>query len=141
MRSIGSIFLIIICICCNKTHINYEKINSSELIHYKYDSVGHILDTLPVYIKQIKKYSIDSVDSSRVLLPNANYAIKYASYIFDTTYGRSKMKSERPFKIRFIDNKFWHITGTMPKYYSKGGSAEILISKYNGEILFLSHGK
>jgi len=30
-------------------------------------------------------------------------------------YGKSKMDSEKPFNIDLIDDKFWYITGTLPK--------------------------
>jgi hypothetical protein len=141
MRIINIISIILILICCNSRQLEYNKINSNENISYKYDSRGNILDTLPSYIRLIKKYSVDNFDTTKILLSDPRSALNFARRVLDSTYGIKRMISEKPFNITLIDNKFWYISGTMPKHYIIGGAAEILISKYNGEILFLSHGK
>jgi hypothetical protein len=143
MRQLLFIFSVIIFWSCNsRGHENYNKINSRYIkTSFLVDSKGAILDTFPSWLKIIKNYSITNIDTSKIFLPDSKIALDFARLIIDPIYGKSQMDSEKPFNIDLIDNKFWFITGTFPKEHTKGGVVEILISKYDCRILYLTHGK
>ena len=135
--------MVFIFLSCNSTgQTGYNKISSKDIkTDYVVDTKGAILDTFPSWLKLVKSYSFGDVDTSRTFLPDSKIALEFARLVLNPIYGKSMMDSEKPFNVELIDNKFWFISGTFPKGQSKGGVAEILISKYDCKILYLSHGK
>ncbi len=135
--------MVFIFLSCNSTgQQGYKKISSKDIkTNHVVDTKGAILDTFPSWLKLVENYSIGDVDTSRTFLPDSKIALEFARLVLNPIYGKSKMDSEKPFNVELIDNKFWFISGTSPKGQSKGGVAEILISKYDCKILYLSHGK
>jgi len=73
------------------------------------------------------------------LVPDAVTAIRMAEIILMPIYGEEKIKSERPFKATLKD-EIWTVEGTLPEGLL-GGVAVIEISKEDGHILRVSHGK
>ena len=60
-------------------------------------------------------------------------------------YGKENIEKERPFKA-VLTNEIWHVEGSLSKSHFdngivKGGVAMIEISKKDGRILWVSHGK
>lgn len=135
--------MVFIFLSCNSTgQPGYNKISSNDIkTDYVVNTKGAILDTFPSWLKLVKSYSLGDVDTSRTFLPDSKIALEFARLVLNPIYGKSKMGSEKPFNVELIDNKFWFIRGTFPKGQSKGRVAEILISKYDCKILYLSHGK
>jgi hypothetical protein len=134
--------------CNNDRQYKFHRINSCDIkVSYISDTSGQIIDTLPMWLKKIKHFSFNNIDTSHVLLSDSKTALDFARKRLDSIYGIEEMNSEEPFNIDLIDNKFWYITGTLDNNHLQcggtvyGGVAEIMISKYNGEILFLIHGK
>jgi hypothetical protein len=98
-------------------------------------------------LKSIKRYSLNGVDTSTIKLSNSDLALDFARHKLDSVYGQRQMDLEEPFNVSLIDNKFWYFRGTFPKTNNSsgvinyGGVAELIISKYDGDILYLIHGK
>jgi NTF2 fold immunity protein len=137
-RLIQYSLIIGILICC-KSNYDYKNTNAG-----KDTAIVIQKDTFPSLARLINIYLKQNIDTSRVLLPNSKKALRFARSILDTTYGKELMDSEEPFEIELIDNKFWHLLGHLeskPGYITCGGVAEIMISKYDCRILYLTHGK
>jgi len=127
--------------CNSREHKIYNKLEIGDIkTHFVVDTQGAIIDTLPSWVKLLRDYSFSSNDTSEILLSDSKTAYKFAKHVLDTTYGKIKMDSEEPFEIALIDNKFWLLTGTLPSGYL-GGVAMIIVSKYDGKILYVMHGK
>jgi len=122
--------------------IDYNIVSSKD---YKpmlsYDENHIFLDTiiLPV-IKSIRDGQYHGISAKEGLIKDALTAKRMALAILESFYGKKLIQSEEPIKISLIDNKYWFVCGTLPDGYV-GGVAEILISKENGRILYLEHGK
>lgn len=78
-------------------------------------------------------------------VPDAETAIKIAEAVWIPIYG-DEVLDEKPFQATYVKAKdCWRVTGTFPENTDGvirfGGVAEIIISKSNGEILYVNHGK
>ena len=76
-------------------------------------------------------------------VPNTTTAISIAVAIWNPIYGKEKIKQEKPYKAK-LRNGIWYVQGTLNCPTSPvciGGVAEIEISKNNGMIYRVSHGK
>jgi hypothetical protein len=66
-------------------------------------------------------------------------AITIAVAVWKPIYGKEKIENEKPYKASLKDS-IWTVTGSLPKGW-KGGVAEAEISKDDGRILQVIHGK
>ena len=73
------------------------------------------------------------------LVPDAKTAIAIAVAVWSPIYGDRQIASEKPYVARLTDGK-WTVTGSLPKGWL-GGTAIAVISKSDGQILRVSHGK
>jgi len=74
-------------------------------------------------------------------VPDAKTAIKIAEAVVEPVYGLQIIKNERPFKARLVGGE-WFVKGASPTNADlKGGVVEVHISKTNGCITFLLHGR
>lgn len=73
-------------------------------------------------------------------VPDEETAIRIAEAVFYPIYGEEKIKEQRPFKAT-LNNDVWTVEGTLPKKYIRGGTAIAEISKKDGRIIRVSHGK
>jgi hypothetical protein len=73
-------------------------------------------------------------------VPDAATAIKIAVAVWEPIYGRERISQQKPYKAVLADGK-WTVEGSLPKQYTLGGTAVAEISKDNGRILRVSHGK
>jgi hypothetical protein len=73
------------------------------------------------------------------VVPDAITAEKIAEVIFVRFYGAEEIEKEKPFSTR-IRNDVWIVEGNLPQGML-GGVAEIHISKPDGRILHLFHGR
>ncbi len=72
------------------------------------------------------------------LVSDENTAIKIAEAVLLPIYGES-INNKKPFVAKLVDG-VWIVEGTLPRNM-KGGVPLIEISKDNGAILRVSHGK
>ena len=82
-------------------------------------------------------YSIPKPKAGYV--PDAQTAVLVAEAILVPIYGAETIRGERPFRAA-LQGRVWLVTGTLPAGYV-GGVAEIEISKDDGHVLRVSHGK
>jgi hypothetical protein len=71
-------------------------------------------------------------------IPNEKTAIAVADAVLAEIYGENQIKGEQPFTAK-LDGGIWIVTGSL--HTPNGGVAEIRISKKDGCILHVTHGK
>jgi len=71
-------------------------------------------------------------------VPNAKTAIKIAVAVWTPIYGKENIEKQKPYRA-ILRNGIWHVTGTL--HYALGGVAEAEISKDDGRIIRIIHGK
>lgn len=74
------------------------------------------------------------------LVPDAETAIKIAVAVWGPIYGKEHIEKQKPY-IATLSNGVWHVQGSLPKEFTAGGVAVAEISKTDGKILRVSHGK
>ena len=72
-------------------------------------------------------------------VPDAETAIRIALAIWEPIYGRKQIEGQKPY-VAVLKNGIWFVNGSLPRG-SIGGVAEAEISKSDGRILRVSHGK
>ena len=72
-------------------------------------------------------------------VPDAKTAIRIAVAIWEPIYGAGRIASERPYRA-ILRNGVWTVEGSLPKNW-EGGVALAEVSKDDGRILRVSHGK
>jgi len=72
-------------------------------------------------------------------VPTKNVAIKIAVAVWEPIYGAEHIATEKPYQAR-LTNGVWIVEGSLPQG-AAGGVAEAEISKDDGRILRVSHGK
>lgn len=72
-------------------------------------------------------------------VPDAKTAIRIAEAVWAPIYGTESIERQRPLNATF-SNGVWTVTGTLAPA-RKGGVALAEISKADGRILRVSHGK
>jgi hypothetical protein len=72
-------------------------------------------------------------------VPDAATAIKIAVAVWEPIYGRKQIQGQKPFRATLRDG-VWTITGSLPPNVA-GGVAEADISKRDGRVLRMIHGK
>ena len=80
-----------------------------------------------------------SVQPEEGLVPNERTAIRVAEAVWEPIYGLGDLKAHQPTKA-MLDGDIWFVRGSMPTR-SKGGVAIAEISRIDGRILRISHGK
>jgi hypothetical protein len=78
--------------------------------------------------------------SNDILIPDEETAINIAETFLFKVYGKNKIIKERPYKIGLVNN-YWVIIGSLPKYYRKGGTFEIIINSKDGSVKGITHTK
>ena len=72
-------------------------------------------------------------------VPDEETAITIAVAVWNPIYGKEKIRGEKPYKAT-LKNGVWTVRGSLPKGWV-GGVAEAEISKDDGRILRVIHGK
>ena len=88
--------------------------------------------------------SVNSAEMSTYIppngfVPNETTAIQIAEAVWNPIYGEQQIKSERPYQAS-LQSGVWIVVGSLPKGVL-GGVARAEISKQDGRILSVSHGK
>jgi NTF2 fold immunity protein len=81
-------------------------------------------------------------------VPDSKTAIVVAEAVLTPVYGEAKVISERPFGAK-LEANVWTVAGTLhcegekadPNIRCAGGVAIVQISRIDGQILLMSHGK
>jgi hypothetical protein len=73
------------------------------------------------------------------VVPDKATAIKIAEAVWIPIYGGKELEREKPFHAE-LTGTVWQVSGTLPPD-TKGGTAVAEISKIDGRILRISHGK
>ena len=81
----------------------------------------------------------DNIRPPQGLVPDAKTAISIAIAVWSPMYGEEQIASEKPYVATLSSGK-WTVTGSLPKGW-KGGVALAVISKSDGQVLRVSHGK
>lgn len=75
-------------------------------------------------------------------VPDKNTAVRIAEAVLDPIYGEDQIKAEGPLEAQLNEaGDTWVVTGHLPKPANRGGAAYIEISKADGRILRVTHGK
>jgi hypothetical protein len=72
-------------------------------------------------------------------VPDAATAIKIAVAIWGPIFGEAKIAAEKPYHA-VLKGDIWIVEGSLPEGYN-GGVAQAEISKEDGRIVSVSHGK
>ena len=84
-----------------------------------------------------------SVKPENGFVPDRHTAIKIAEAVLIPIYGQKVIKKERPFTAS-LTNDVWVVEGSLPKrllFTASGGVAIVELSKKDGRILRVTHGK
>ncbi|WP_375417235.1 YbbC/YhhH family protein [uncultured Hymenobacter sp.] len=73
------------------------------------------------------------------IVPDAATAIRIAEAVWLPIYGK-RVLDEKPFQARLINKEVWVVEGTLAKGL-EGGVAYIEISRRDGRVLEVTHGK
>ena len=73
------------------------------------------------------------------MVPNAETAVAIAVAVFKPIYGAEKIESQRPFNAE-LKGEVWHVYGSLPAGWV-GGTAEAELSRKDGRIIRVWHGK
>jgi len=90
-------------------------------------------------------YTSLPADDSKGYIPKAGFvpdektAIAIAEAVLVPIYGQKKIDSEKPFRGK-LEGDIWIVEGSLPKG-SDGGVAVIRLSKKDGHIIYVMHGK
>jgi hypothetical protein len=72
-------------------------------------------------------------------VPDAETAVKIAVAVWEPIYGKETIAGEKPYQAKLVKG-VWIVEGSLPEGW-KGGVALAEISKDNGKVLRISHGK
>lgn len=72
-------------------------------------------------------------------VPDENTAIRIAVAVWSSIYGEKRVQAKKPFKAK-LNKGVWFVEGSLPKGW-RGGVPEAEITKRDGRILRISHGK
>lgn len=72
-------------------------------------------------------------------VPDGETAITIAVAVWNPIYGKENIEKKKPFKATLKEG-IWNVTGSLPTGWM-GGVPEAEISKDDGRILRISHGK
>lgn len=93
-----------------------------------------------VAVVETRKYEYDNDDFNweEGYVQDSETAIKIAEAVWLDIYGET-IYDEKPFDA-VLENDVWTVSGTLP-IFALGGTAVIKISKQDGRILEVHHGK
>lgn len=73
------------------------------------------------------------------VVPDEATAVKIAVAVWEPIYGAKNIARQKPYRAKLIDG-VWTVEGTLPKK-RVGGVALVEISKSDGRILRITHGR
>ena len=73
------------------------------------------------------------------VVPDEQTAISIAVAVWSPIYGKDEIAKQKPYQVFLVDG-YWVVSGSLPKQLV-GGTAKIVISKEDGRIINISHGR
>jgi len=113
---------------------NTEKYSSSLLKEYSYELVTFNNDELVAELRNQLTLGIDTeyeVSDPKLAM---RLAMEYLAFVFD----EELLEEQQPFSIVDLGD-VWHVSGSLPRNATVGGTAHVVIRKGSGEILGLWH--
>ena len=95
--------------------------------------------TVTVGVLQAEEGTKHNYKPSSGYVPDRETAIAIAVAVWNPIYGKENIEKKKPFKATLKEG-IWYVTGSLP-FGSVGGVLEAEISKDDGRILRISHGK
>lgn len=95
-----------------------------------------VFSTAPVFAQETAPHNYKPADG---FVPDAVTAIRIAVAVWNPIYGKEQIASEAPFRA-VLNDGVWTVEGSLPEGY-KGGVAVAEISKLDGTVLRISHGR
>lgn len=98
---------------------------------------------LPGYSATAEPPSAPSYKPANGYVPDAETAIQIAVAVWSPIYGARKIQSEKPFHAT-LSHGIWTVTGSLPQkpgYITHGGVAMARVTRADGRILQVIHGK
>jgi hypothetical protein len=80
-----------------------------------------------------------SVEPKEGFVPHSKTAIAIAEAVLAPIYGEERINTQRPFTAKLVRD-VWIVEGTLPEGKS-GGVALVRISKSDGRIISVTHGR
>ena len=132
-KSLCVFFICFFFICCNKQESEHED------FYYRGEKYFSELDSANID----EYYYGRRCNPARDYVPNAKIAVEIARPVLNHIYGEDDINKQKPFNVYLINNKVWHIEGSLnpPSKYYKGGVFIIRIKMKDGKILSIGHEK
>lgn len=73
-------------------------------------------------------------------VPDEKTAVRIAEAVLDPIYGEQQIAKEKPLSAT-LDGDTWTVQGHLPQDSNRGGVAVVELSKRDGRILRVSHGR
>ena len=137
-RNVGFILMSIVAVVmsisalCMTTAYNKERAKNIRFIHRSETKESSAIDKTGATKKHNYKPESGYV-------PDKETAVKIAEAVWISIYGKEQIEKEKPYKA-FLKEGVWYIEGSLPEGWL-GGVAEAEISKNDGHIIRISHGK
>lgn len=81
---------------------------------------------------------VKSIEPKNGFVPDSATAVTIARTVLTTIYGKEQIISEEPLTAS-LQGDIWLVVGTLPKGVTKGGVAELKLSKKDGRIISVIH--
>ena len=88
-------------------------------------------------VSGIEKHSVKPKDG---LVPDEKTAVRIAEAVLAPIYSEKTVEKERPYKA-VLNGRVWTVEGTLPAEYQVGGVGIVELSKDDGRIIRVSHGR
>ncbi|GLI36910.1 hypothetical protein KI811_14825 [Geobacter hydrogenophilus] len=95
--------------------------------------------TVPAGVLQAEEGTKHNYKPANGYVPDRETAIAIAVAVWNPIYGKENIEKKKPFKATLKEG-IWYVTGSLP-FGRVGGVPEAEISKDDGRILRISHGK
>jgi hypothetical protein len=73
-------------------------------------------------------------------VPDEKTAVRIAEAVLDPIYGEQQVAQEKPFSAA-LDGDTWTVQGHLPQGSNRGGVAVVELSRHDGRILRVAHGR
>jgi len=77
---------------------------------------------------------------SKPLVPNEETATPIAEAVWKPLYGEALIEKQKPFHAE-LRGEVWFVYGSLPKGVTRGGTLEVEISRTDGRVIRVGHGR
>ncbi len=75
-----------------------------------------------------------------ILVPNEQTAITIAVAVWTPIYGEALIQKQKPFRAE-LKGEIWFVYGSLPQGVTRGGTMEAEISRLDGKVTRVGHGR